>query len=57
MRILELLKRKTKEMTETSESLGDGKAEFLGVGTFEEYENEQKEQQTWLEWAGKQLKR
>lgn len=57
MKILELLGRKTKELIETSEELGDGRAEILGEGTYSDYENDQKEEQTWLEWAKEQLKR
>lgn len=36
--------------------LGDGNAEFLGVGTFEEYEKEQETEQTWREYIAKTLK-
>lgn len=56
MKLLELLKKKTKEITETSEELGDGKAEFLGEGTYEDYEKEQEDEKTWLEWAREKLR-
>lgn len=60
MNLLELLRiRRNKENEADNKDiiLGDGKAEILGAGTYEEYEQEQEEEQSWLEWAKLQLTR
>lgn len=35
---------------------GNGKAEFLGVGTYEEYEKESEVEQSWSKWLKNTLK-
>jgi predicted oxidoreductase len=36
--------------------LGNGKAELLSAGTYEEYQNEQETAQTWLQYVAERLK-
>ncbi len=58
--IKELLNRLTNRKDELKELdqtiIGDGKAEILGPGTYEDYEKEQESEQSWLEWTRKRLK-
>ena len=52
-RLLQKLKNKD---SETIETLGNGKAELLSAGTYEEYENEQETAQTWRNYLAVRLK-
>lgn len=57
MKLLKLLKGKNNEASTKDSIIGDGRAEFLGDGTYAEYESEQETEQNWLEWAKSQLTR
>lgn len=55
MKISELFKRVTKS-SEYQQELGDGKAEFLGAGTYEDYEKEDETELSWREYIKQTLK-
>lgn len=50
------IKRTNKE-EETSAELGNGNAEFLGVGTYEEYAKEEETEQAWSAWIRNTLRK
>jgi hypothetical protein len=56
MILTKLLERLTRNNAISENELGNGKAEFLGSGTYEEYENEQETAQTWLQYVAQRLK-
>lgn len=54
--IFNIFKKSARNKNENADLIGDGKAEFLGAGTYEDYENELEYNKSWRKYVADTLK-